>query len=971
MKKALHIPSNTNVIILEEVGVDHLKVFLNGAEKTVAKADVQYEDTPKISTLTELNRFIISSIIHEPVTDMIYSYQSNHLIPEHHQYKPLIKMIQSPNNRILIADEVGLGKTIEAGMILKEVDKRDDVNIVLIVVPSSLTLKWKEEMFIRFDETFDILRTYEFILFLDEYKRYSDSKVFIKRIIVSYHTLRNEAITKRLFDNPLHIDFLIMDESHTFRNRDTSTFLSAALVTSLAQHIVFLSATPVQNDISDLYNQLTLLDDERFMDFEHFKHSVEPNSIIHKVVAAIKNGQKINEVKNLAISLGYDKLQMETHQKALFDQLMSYSELSQEDRVDFVKLFTEADNLSGIISRTKKKDVGRIIPREATSHAILGTEAERNYYLAVVEFVKLAYAHLKPEAPQGFISIMPERMASSCMIASVKSFTKMKATGKMLFTDVDDYDEEIGDVEVSKELFAMLDRVVSLGNKIGEHDSKYISFLEILNELKSQKIKKLIVFSFFKGTLSYLYDRLFEQGFKIGKIDGDITSEERYSVINQFRDGKFDILLSSEVGSEGLDMQFCNVIVNYDLPWNPMRVEQRIGRIDRIGQKADKLLIFNLCIKGTIEDRILTRLYEKLDIFESSIGELEPILGDIQNTFNIAEMINLSDTEIERIVDLKAQALLRQKKEIQEQNFTLDMMLENSYNYDEDYESYVSGNKQSFIQTSLEDVVTSFLKNNNVHFQKLENSRYHLGKDDTQKLFEIVKPQLMHSKDKSSYPSAKRALFDLKRVKTYTFTFDQPQKQTFDVDYLSLTHPLVKLMSSYTKGKKYASVSSSLVKKGYALVYRQEVNAIKLKTSLRTVIFSSDFEVIQELDYYSFAVSVKETNSDININHLIEVQKTLEAKLMAFTQEQLAKIEQDVALVTERKVAALKAYYAKQRQRALKQLEKVDQLEVVRMKRAQVDNIDQLEREKISMLQKQEKVSGSNELLAVLELTHA
>ena len=125
-------------------------------------------------------------------------------------------------------------------------------------------------------------------------------------------------------------------------------------------------------------------------------------------------------------------------------------------------------------------------------------------------------------------------------------------------------------------------------------------------------------------------------------------------------------MLSSEVGSEGLDMQFCNVIVNYDLPWNPMRVEQRIGRIDRIGQKFDKLHIFNLCIQGSIEDRIYSRLYQKLNIFESTIGELEPILGNLEKQINIPDLINLTQKEIDEVLNLKELAIKRQEIEIKQ-----------------------------------------------------------------------------------------------------------------------------------------------------------------------------------------------------------------------------------------------------------------------------------------------------------------
>ena len=206
------------------------------------------------------------------------------------------KVLKRFRGRALLSDEVGLGKTIEAGMIYKEIDKRNEVDIALIVVPSSLTLKWRNEMLMRFNEEFEIYRVNEFKRFLQEYKSVFEgdiSSMLTRKMIVSYHTLRDEEIVKMLEETPLHIDVLIMDEAHTFRNRETSTFDGAERVCSLAENILFLSATPVQNNIMDLFNILSLLDEDSFMDEGYFLESIRPNALLHQVIAKLKNHEGV------------------------------------------------------------------------------------------------------------------------------------------------------------------------------------------------------------------------------------------------------------------------------------------------------------------------------------------------------------------------------------------------------------------------------------------------------------------------------------------------------------------------------------------------------------------------------------------------------------------------------------------------------------------------------------------------------
>jgi SNF2 family DNA or RNA helicase len=158
-------------------------------------------------------------------------------------------------------------------------------------------------------------------------------------------------------------------------------------------------------------------------------------------------------------------------------------------------------------------------------------------------------------------------------------------------------------------------------------DSKLFAFLSIADEVVRTSKKKLLVFSFYTGTLDYLKEKLIESGYGVGVIHGKLSNRQE-EIVRFKNDPNCQILLSSEVGSEGLDFQFCDALVNYDLPWNPMVVEQRIGRIDRVGQKSKKLNIYNLVIQDSIEEIIYDRLLDRIDIFRNTIGDLEAILDE-------------------------------------------------------------------------------------------------------------------------------------------------------------------------------------------------------------------------------------------------------------------------------------------------------------------------------------------------------
>jgi hypothetical protein len=300
--------------------------------------------------------------------------------------------------------------------------------------------------------------------------------------------------------------------------------------------------------------------------------------------------------------------------------------------VELERQIQDLHPLATILTRSRKRDVQENAPvRRAGVVRCQWTEEEDDAYRRLV-----AGATKKGWINQrlGFGEIQRARQAASCLPATYN--THLAGTPAS-----DDEAVELSDIMPSEVADVSSNRETNTVAPLPQHwtgpDSKYAKLREILGHLWAEEPDaKVLVFSFFRGTVTYLADRLSAEGFPTLWIHGDVPStptrpehDERGKRIRQFReDASIHVLISTEVGSEGLDFQFCHHVVNYDLPWNPMVVEQRIGRIDRFGQESDVVHIHNLVVEGTVEDQILYRLYERIGIFEESIGDLEAILGE-------------------------------------------------------------------------------------------------------------------------------------------------------------------------------------------------------------------------------------------------------------------------------------------------------------------------------------------------------
>lgn len=603
-----------------------------------------------------------------------------------YQFKPVLKFLESESHRLLIADEVGLGKTIEAGLILTEMRARRPLKRVLIVPPAHLSTKWQRELKTRFDLDFEILDREGVERFLREYDEEGDDTVL--HGIASLQTMRSRSLLTRWEAATPQLDMVIFDEAGRLRNSETQSNRASALLGETSDALLLLTATPVQTGTQDLYHLLRLLDPEEFADWSVFYDRLLSNEPILLALAELRRQFPPNMTRCKEILESVERVPFGERfaRNPLYNRVLNrLGQTPAPSRGEVVELQRDLSTLNvlgHLLSRTRKRDVHEQRPvRRSQVVRTAPTQVEEQFYKLVTRICRDMYRRVNPNTMTGFLTIMPQRQMASCMVAMVESLQE-RLGRKHVETEeasdfiVEDFDSEDGD-DGSPFTWSDLGDLEAWKRRLSENDTKWTSLLRVIQEVEQvePKMNKILVFSYFKRTLRYLQSRLDQMGIKTLVIDGDVPSDPsnpeadiRGQRLDQFRnDSSVRVLLSSEVGSEGLDLEFCHVIVNYDLPWNPMVVEQRIGRLDRIGQESESILIFNLSMPGTIEDRVLERLYARVKVFETSIGDLEEILGaEVRNLAQALFTGNLTPEELDARLDQSAQVVERRKIELED-----------------------------------------------------------------------------------------------------------------------------------------------------------------------------------------------------------------------------------------------------------------------------------------------------------------
>ncbi|OYE03087.1 DEAD/DEAH box helicase [Nostoc sp. 'Peltigera membranacea cyanobiont' 232] len=506
-----------------------------------------------------------------------------------YQIETARKVLRQLGGRALLADEVGLGKTIEAGLIIAEYLARGMVQSMLVLTPASLVSQWQSELSDKFNIATITTDNRDPQQPIDEFWTNNP------RIIASLNTAKSAKhyphVTSRTWD------LVVVDEAHHLKNRTT---LNWKLVNALNKRfILMLTATPVQNSLIELFNLLTLL---------------KPGLL--QTEAAFK--KEYVDSRNGRVPKNPEKL------RSLMREVM--------------------------VRNTRALVDVKLPKRFATTITVTPAAGEEKLYQDLSDYLRNSEDKLDRLSRTNLL--MRAGSSPGALADSLKQLTK-----------------RLPDSELK-----------SLARRAAQ--VKQVEKAKVLVEMLSKSSQKTLVFTTHKATSTYLTQTLQAANIPFAEFTGGMSLKQKDEAIAAFRD-TVSVLLASETGGEGRNIQFANAIVNYDLPWNPMKIEQRIGRIHRIGQTQD-VFIFNFCLKGSIEEYILRILHDKINMFELVVGEIETILGNVDDEFDFSEIVMdiwlkhqikpELDTAFEQLADnlLKAKNQYQQIQELDEQIFGED-----------------------------------------------------------------------------------------------------------------------------------------------------------------------------------------------------------------------------------------------------------------------------------------------------------
>ncbi len=630
-----------------------------------------YADFSKINTTFKIQNSNNSTIS---------SLKASKTLFRAYQFKPLLKFLNSPTRRILVADEVGLGKTIEAGHVMLELKARKELRNVLIVCPKSLQHKWKAELIEKFGLDFKIYQTTQDLI--DDLS--SGAKTV--RAIVNYERIRLKEskdddkegrqrkkpanLIDYMIENPCRFSMVLCDEAHKLRNSNTQAYKGAEIIMGNTDSALFLTATPVMIDEENLYNLLHLLDSKRYFNYQIFRNRIEENKPFIEALSMLNSNQPLTDIKDKLLGTSVRSRFVNSDEEEIYSSSLSISDIYKDDPLfkEIIDLLGENDTptlrarlqylissmsvMNTVFSRTRKREVTMDM-----------SQAERQPHVAKVDL----YDNEREE----FDKVIEEYKDDNSYV-DYWGEEKMTQGGALGLVQKKR--------QVASSVWAYLNNDADLDKGIDKYanckDAKIDKILEIIDAVFKRGTKKLVIFALFRKTLKYLAIRLKKAGLNSVIIHGQVSSEDRNKVLHQFKtDDNTQILLSSEVGSEGLDMQFCNSMVNYDLPWNPMVVEQRIGRIDRFGQKAKVVNIYNIIVSDSIQEMIYMRLLDRIGIFKGTVGDMEAILDapigegrTIQDVYNKMEKEffteNLSPEARERKIAEVERAIENEKEHL-------------------------------------------------------------------------------------------------------------------------------------------------------------------------------------------------------------------------------------------------------------------------------------------------------------------
>ena len=855
---------NSNDFLLKEGRISYEILFPDGKVSQIYESEIisKYETTVKriiASKRIDLSRnFLLkywANLFHSYYTSyQVKCITNSRLSLMPHQINVAHRLSEEYFPRIVLADEVGLGKTIEAGIYIKEMMARNLAERILIVVPATLIKQWQFEMQNKFNIEFAIYDGKKVKELEKKGKNESADKLrnpfyYDNLIICSLQFARNRKYIDLL--SQISWDIVIFDESHHLRRylinattgnyRETLNYDLARHLSLTTESLLLLSATPLQLHSFELYSLIELIQREAFDNFSDFEHFRKNTPFINLLIANINQIDKLNnfEVKNTIKLLKNLK-----HVKNSKTDNEILAQLKSEDyKIKLLKRIEKDHTLSQFLIRNRKKNVFSeefLNERVVKTILVNPTKQELDLYNEIRLYLAKIYNTTtgKENVGIGFIITTLQKLLTSSKYAFLKSLERRieqidrQKTLSIEMSILREEDPEYYELELEDEF---IDSEITFNGDIESDNGKEKATLDVLNQekilrdfyakltaipydSKCQKLvelveqiyhqnpkEKVLIFTQFVDTLLYLKELLLSQkeDYFVDMFYGGLDKFEKDEAVERFRaSDKFAILISTEIGGEGRNFQFARVLINYDLPWNPMKLEQRIGRLDRIGQKSKKIYIYNFFIEGTIETDIIFALDKRIHLFEESIGQLEPIMGKIEK-----DIKNIIFTEEDG----------KRRKRLNEFNRKMDIEVKKVKEIEMQLDDLLI-DKKSF---HMDDLITSIEACEEVKLS--HNELFLLVKNffdshkDIYGTMQILK-EIESSNSEIISSKAKVTLSDMllnnpkyKFTKEYEGTFDlELAREREEIDFFALGHPLINNIIDFCMSSAFEGTFSVL-----------------------------------------------------------------------------------------------------------------------------------------------------------------
>jgi len=562
--------------------------------------------------------------------DPLYAVNVSQIDPLPHQIDAVyFHILRHPRIRFLLADDPGAGKTIMAGLLLKELKQRGLVNRVLIVIPGHLKDQWIREMKEKFGETFKVIdravmeASWGRNVWLEE-----------NQAITSMDFAKQEDVMLSLAESMW--DLVIVDEAHKLAAYEygsgkitkTQRYKLGELLSKNSNFLLFLTATPHRGDPSNFRLFLDLLEPGFFATNEILMEAIrnrENPLFLRRLKEDLKtfDGTPIfppRKVKTVKYRLSPDEKRLYNavteYVEKYYNKALEIEEERRRRNITFALLILQRRLASSV--RAVRKSLER---RKSKLEELL----KREELIQEVGYVS-----------EEVLEDMPE----------IERWEKEEELlGKLTSSRT---------LEELKEEIDKLEELIRLAKEVEKKEIE-TKLNELRNVMEIEKIKekgeKLLIFTESKDTLDYLVEKIHEWGFDVTYIHGGMNLDKRIQAEHEFRE-KAQIMVSTEAGGEGINLQFCWLMVNYDIPWNPNRLEQRMGRIHRYGQQYE-VHIYNLVAIDTKEGRILEKLLTKLEIIGQQMGKVFDVIGDVVSAYLPAGK-TLQDLIIEAITNKRS-----------------------------------------------------------------------------------------------------------------------------------------------------------------------------------------------------------------------------------------------------------------------------------------------------------------------------